>query len=86
MLAFEATSTQYSHPRIPFPSLEILDSSNTALPSVKIRAFKSPPGFSPFFPLLKLSPHEQTGFHLQMDTRPLARHGVAPYHSLLHNA
>lgn len=51
---------------------------------MKISPFKSPPGFSPFF--LKPSPHEQTGFHLQMDTRPLAGRGVAPYRSLLHNA
>lgn len=73
----------------PFPSstTSTRAAKKTALPSVNIRAFKSPPGFfSPFFPLLKLSPHEQTGFHLQMDTRPLAGRGVAPYRTLLHNA
>lgn len=83
MLAFEATSTQYSHPS---PSLDNLDSSKESrCQALKIRAFNHPrPIFLPFF--LKPSHTSKTGSHLYVDKRPLARRRVAPYRTLLHNA
>lgn len=73
MLAFEVTSTQSSHPWIPFPPLEKPRlKQQRPLPSVKIRAFESPPDFfSPFS--LKLSPHEQDWIPFADGYAPIGR-------------